>query len=163
MWTINNLCAIITRRPDAVAFLNGGEKYKEIRGQVFFYELSDSVIVRAEVSGLPEENGTCQNPIFAFHIHEGTQCSGISEDPFANAGMHYNPDHCQHPYHAGDMPPLFSVDGSAVLLFLTNRFSVREIIGRTVIIHAKSDNFMTQPSGNSGEKIACGVIRMTAR
>ena len=159
MWTINNLCAIITRRPDAVAFLNGGEKYKEIRGQVFFYELSDSVIVRAEVSGLPEENGTCQDPI----IHEGTQCSGTSEDPFANAGMHYNPDHCQHPYHAGDMPPLFSVDGSAVLLFLTNRFSVREIIGRTVIIHAKSDNFMTQPSGNSGEKIACGVIRMTAR
>lgn len=77
--------------------------------------------------------------------------------------MHYNPDNCQHLYHAGDMPPLFGVDGSAVLLFLTNRFSVEEIIGRTVIIHARPDDFMTQPSGNSGEKIACGVIRMTAR
>lgn len=51
MKTANNLCAIITQRPDAVAFLNGSEKYKEIRGQIFFYELSDSVIVRAEVSG----------------------------------------------------------------------------------------------------------------
>lgn len=162
MRTIYNLCAIVTRRPDAVAFLNGSEKYKEIRGQVFFYELSDSVIVRAEVNGLPKGNGNCDNPIFAFHIHEGTRCSGTPRDPFANAGMHYNPDNCQHPYHARDMPPLFGVDGSAVLLFLTNRFSVREIIGRTVIIHAKPDDFMTQPSGNSGEKIACGVIRRTA-
>ena len=91
------------------------------------------------------------------------ECSGSQEDPFANAGMHYNPDNCQHPYHAGAMPPLFGVDGAALLLFLTNRFSVQEIIGRTVIIHARPDDFMTQPSGNSGEKIACGVIRKTVR
>lgn len=163
MKTANNLCAIITQRPDAVAFLNGSEKYKEFRGQIFFYELSDSVIVRAEVSGLPKGHGSCDDPIFAFHIHEGSQCSGTPKDPFANAGMHYNPHNCQHPYHSGDMPPLFGVNGSAVLLFLTNRFRVREITGKTVIIHAKPDDFMTQPSENSGEKIACGVIRMTDR
>lgn len=129
----------------------------------FFYELSDSVIVRAEVSGLPEDTGDCNNSIFAFHIHEGTSCNGTSNDSFANSGMHYNPGNCQHPYHVGDMPPLFNVNDSAVLLFLTNRFHVCEIIGRTVIIHAKPDDFTTQPSGNSGEKIACELIRMTGR
>lgn len=163
MRTINNLCTLIARRPDAVAFLRGSENYREIQGQIFFYELPDSVIVRAEVSGLPKGNGICDDPIFAFHIHEGGQCSGTPKDPFANAKMHYNPDDCPHPFHAGDMPPLFGVNGSAVLLFLTNRFRVPEIIGKTVIIHAMPDDFMTQPSGNSGEKIACGIIRTTSR
>lgn len=68
MRTINNLCAIITRIPDAVAFLNGSEKYKALRGQVSFYELSDSVIVRAEVSGLPEDTGDCNNSFFLHFI-----------------------------------------------------------------------------------------------
>ena len=86
MRTINNLCAIIARRPDAVAFVNGSEKYKEIRGQVSFYELNDSVIVRAEVSGLPKGNGNCDNPIFAFHIHEGSQCIIISYQSFQRRG-----------------------------------------------------------------------------
>lgn len=163
MRMINPLCTVLTRRPEAAAFLNGSEKYKEIRGQVFFYELVDSVLVRAEVSGLPKGKGNCDDPIFAFHIHEGTQCSGTSEDPFSDAGMHYSPEHCPHPYHAGDLPPLLGADGSAVLVFLTNRFRIWEIIGKTVIIHAKPDDFMTQPSGNSGEKIACGIIQLTAR
>ena len=46
MRTINNLCAIIARRPDAVAFVNGSEKYKEIRGQVSFYELNDFTFMK---------------------------------------------------------------------------------------------------------------------
>ena len=54
MRMIYPLCTVLTRRPEAAAFLNGSEKYKEIRGQVFFYELVDSVLVRAEVSGLPK-------------------------------------------------------------------------------------------------------------
>ena len=81
------------------------------------------------------------------------------DDPLANAMSHYNPDGCVHPYHAGDLPPLFGNDGLALSLFLTNRFSVDEVIGRTVIIHDHPDDFVTQPSGNSGAKIACGVIR----
>lgn len=43
-------------------------------------------------------------------------------------------------------------------MFLTDRFKVDDVIGRTVIIHDKPDDFTTQPSGNSGEKIACGII-----
>ena len=66
---------------------------------------------------------------------------------------------CEHPNHAGDLPPLFGNNGFALSLFLTNRFTVDEVIGRTIIIHDHPDDFTTQPSGNSGTKIACGVIR----
>ena len=94
-----------------------------------------------------------------MHIHEGAECYGNNHDPFADAGMHYNPYDCAHPYHAGDLPPLFSAHGIAWEAVLTDRFTVEEIIDRTVIIHAMPDDFKSQPSGNSGEKIACGVIR----
>lgn len=84
-----------------------------------------------------------------------------SKDPFANAMAHYDPEGCPHPYHAGDMPPLFGNNGFAFSAFITDRFSIREIIDKTVIIHSAPDDFMTQPSGNSGAKIACGVIKAT--
>jgi Cu-Zn family superoxide dismutase len=79
-------------------------------------------------------------------------------DPFPSSGTHYNPNNCPHPYHAGDMPPLFGANGYAFLTFVTSRFTVNEIIGKTIIIHSMPDDFTTNPSGNSGEKIACGVI-----
>ena len=56
------------------------------------------------------------------------------------------------------MPVLFGNNGFAWMLFLTNRFMPEDIIGRTVVIHSLPDDFHTQPSGNSGEKIACGEI-----
>ena len=97
--------------------------------------------------------------IFAFHIHSGGTCSGSADDPFRDAQGHYHPENCPHPAHAGDMPPLFSNKGYAAQAFLTGRFTVREIIGRTVIIHAGTDDFTSQPAGNAGARIACGVIR----
>ena len=72
--------------------------------------------------------------------------------------MHYNPNGAEHPCHAGDLPPLFSAAGKAFMVFLTNRLSVNEVIGKTVVIHSNADDFTTQPSGNSGSKIACGII-----
>lgn len=164
MRNINNLCSVIVgRRANAAAFIDGSEKYKSIHGRVLFYELCSSVIVRTEITGLPKASNECNDPVFAFHIHGGTSCTGNAEDAFANAGSHYNPNDCLHPYHAGDMPPLFGVNGNAFLIFLTDRFSIPEVIGKAVIIHARPDDFMTQPSGNSGEKIACGIIRPTVR
>ena len=115
-------------------------------------------MVRSEIMELPKNPKKCESPIFAFHIHTGAECSGNAEDPFSNAGMHFNPDNCAHPYHSGDMPPLFGVNGHALSVFMTDRFTVDEILGKTVIIHLKPDDFATQPSGNAGEKIACGVI-----
>lgn len=158
-----NLYSVFCRRADAIAFINGSEMYSDIHGKVLFYQLRKSVIVRAEITNLPRNIGICESPIFAFHIHSGNRCEGNAEDYFADAGMHYNPNECPHPYHAGDLPPLFGADGKALSIFLTDRFTVNEIIGKTVIIHSSPDDFITQPSGNAGKKIACGVITSTIR
>ena len=155
---MEKLCNILNQPPKAAAYIKGSEKYPDIFGRAAFYSIGSSVLVRAEITGLPQSEDKCANPVFAFHIHSGGECSGNTEDPFKNSGMHYNPYGCEHPYHAGDMPPLFGVNGNALLIFMTDRFSIEEIIGKTVIIHRKPDDFAKQPSGNSGEKIACGVI-----
>lgn len=137
----------------AAAYIRGSERYPGIRGTVTFRTVSRGVLVTAEVYGLPDKNG-----IFAFHIHSGSSCTGNSTDPFADADGHYNPIGRPHPYHAGDLPPLFGNNGYAYMSVLTDRFTIEDIIGRVVIIHADPDDFKTQPSGNAGEKIACGKI-----
>ena len=113
----------------------------------------------AEVTGLSATSDRWANSIFAFHIHEGGRCTGNGADPFADVGSHYNPEGCQHPYHAGDLPPLFGNNGYAFMSMLIDRFSVSEIIEKTVIIHDQPDDFRTQPAGAAGAKIACGEIR----
>ena len=163
MNNFDDFCSVFRRRADAVAFINGSPDFPKIKGRVLFYQLRNGVVVRADVTDLPKGTGDCDKPIFAFHIHSGGECSGNKTDPFANADGHYNPENCPHPYHAGDLSPLFGVNGKAFSAFLTDRFNVREVLGRTVIIHLKPDDFMTQPSGNAGEKIACGIITPTAR
>ena len=166
VYRMNNyisLCSVFRRRANAAAFVTGSEKYPNIQGRVLFYQMRDGVIVRAEITGLPRGEGACDSPIFAFHIHGSGNCTGNHDDAFADTGVHYNPNSCQHPYHAGDLPPLFGSDGKALSVCLTNRFNVNEIIGKAVIIHLSPDDFKTQPSGNSGEKIACGVIMPTAK
>lgn len=155
-------CPIANRRPQAQAMIYGSERYRDIRGTVRFYSTDNSVIIRAEIYGLPKGRD-CHSPVFGFHIHSGTECSGNRTDPFANAGVHYNPGNCPHPYHAGDMPPLFGANGNAFLMFETDRFAVSEVIGKAIIIHAMPDDFTTQPSGNSGAKIACGIIKPYVR
>lgn len=158
MEVFHNLASILSKKPHAVARLFGSEEYMKIRGEVYFYSTKQGVIVACAVKGLPEQEQVCKTDIFAFHIHDGEFCIGNKEDPFARALSHYNPQNCQHPYHAGDMPPLFSAAGIALSVFLTDRFSIKEIYGKTVIIHSMPDDFHTQPGGNSGKKIACGEI-----
>lgn len=153
----NDVHSVFRRNPNAAACIYGSEKYPSVRGTVLFYQLCGRVAVRAEITGLPSESH-CEGPIFGFHIHDGCECAGNKDDYFADAGMHYNPQDCPHPYHAGDLPPLFGVGGAAFSLFITDRFTVSEILGRTVIIHGSPDNFTSQPSGNAGEKIACGTV-----
>lgn len=155
------LLSILRGRPQAAARIAGSESYPHLSGAVRFYQTNEGVIVWAEINGLPQSALPCQERIFGFHIHKGTDCTGNMDDPFADAMSHYNPSGCGHPYHAGDLPPLFGNNGFAFSLFLTDRFSINEIIGKTVIIHDHPDDFTTQPSGNSGTKIACGIIRKT--
>lgn len=153
-----NPMALLRQRPQAVANMKGSNAYAGIRGCVRFYQTNWGVLVEAEIHGLPLMASKHGRPVFGFHIHEGDCCCGTAENPFEEAGKHYNPENYEHPYHAGDMPPLFGNAGYALQIFLTDRFAVREIIGRTVIIHLDPDDFTTQPSGNSGKMIACGEI-----
>lgn len=156
------LSSILRGRPQAAARITGSGSFPGISGTVRFYQTGRGVIVRADITGLPEGSSPCHERVFGFHIHTGADCEGSMDDPFADAMSHYNPGGCEHPYHAGDLPPLFGNDGFALSLFLTNRFSVNEVIGRTIIIHDHPDDFTTQPSGNSGTKIACGVIQRSS-
>ncbi|MBO5179816.1 MAG: superoxide dismutase family protein [Clostridia bacterium] len=142
----------------AIAKIKGGNMYPNINGTVTFKRKDDGVLVTAEIWGLPYKTDKCNDEIFAFHIHNGNSCTGNMMDSFANAGTHYNPNNCKHPEHAGDLPPLFGNNGYAYLSTYTNRFSIDEIIGKVIIIHDKPDDFTSQPSGNSGNKIACGKI-----
>lgn len=156
-----HLPSLLCGRAQAIARMKGSESDPGISGTVRFFQTRKGVIVCTEVCGLPRDGQPCGERIFGSHIHAGTDCKGNADDPFADALSHYNPEDCGHPYHAGDLPPLFGNDGYALSLFLTNRFSVDEIIGKTVIIHAHPDDLKTAPSGDSGAKIACGVIRKT--
>ncbi len=145
-------------RPDAVAKIVGGEEYPELGGRVWFYGQEDGVLVVSELWGLPVWEDACSSPVFGFHIHEGATCEPMNGESFEDAGGHYNPNGCEHPMHAGDLPPLFGNDGYALSAVLTNRFTVHEVIGRTVVVHAMPDDFQTQPAGNAGKRIACGEI-----
>ena len=146
-------------KPNSAADISGGENYPGIRGRVIFRQQKNGVLVTADIYGLPTGETGCDSGVFGFHIHEGEDCGSNGQEPFSNTKGHYNPGDCPHPYHAGDLPPLFENDGYAYMSFLTNRFTATEIIGRTVVIHLKPDDFHSQPSGNSGEKIACGIIK----
>lgn len=153
-----NFSSVLNRRPQAIARVRGSGRYPSIYGTVRFYQTNYGVVVFTQIGGLPNPVEKCESPIFAFHIHGGTTCTGDSSDPFSMAGTHYDPYTCPHPYHAGDLPPLFGANGFAYSAFLTDRFSAAEIIGKTVVIHSEPDDFTTQPSGNSGIKLACGEI-----
>lgn len=136
-------------RPKALACVRGEGT---LCGCVKFYAIPGGSLVVAEVAGLPEEGPG----FFAVHIHEGGSCCG---EGFPETGGHYDTTGAEHPGHAGDLPPLLSNHGRAYLAVKTCRFTPEEVVGRTVVIHSHPDDFITQPAGNSGRKIACGVIR----
>lgn len=145
---------------DAVAIMKGAPEYQEIKGLVRFYQNDGGVYVVASITGLPKGDKKCGSPIFAMHIHNGSSCENVQgQNAFPFSGTHYNPTLCSHPYHAGDLPPLFTANGVAMSSVFTNRFTVSEIIGKTIVIHEGIDDFFTQPAGNSGKKIACGIIQ----
>lgn len=139
--------------PDAVARIVGGKEVPQLSGCVRFYQENGYVLIEAKISNLPKVSET---GFFGFHIHQGGDCSKVG---FQGTEGHYNPLGQGHPEHAGDLPPLLSCNGNAYLSVKTDRFSVDEIIGRTMVIHSDPDDFHTQPAGNAGKKIVCGVIK----
>lgn len=148
----------------AFAQISGSKFAPQLNGYVIFTEVPHGTEVYVEVSGLPDYKPAEGNkdPIgpHGFHIHEKGTCEiSDPEDPFKKAGGHWNPDNQPHGNHAGDFPVLFSNDGYARMNFFTNRFKPKDVVGRSVIIHENPDDYRTQPAGDSGNRIGCGVIK----
>ncbi len=135
-------------------------KGNNARGTVTFMPRGDRLLVVADVTGLaPGPHG--------FHIHDKGDCSA---DDATSAGGHFNPLGKLHggpdtgEHHAGDMPML--VAGANGVAHLSSEIDTAtvgagatDIVGRAVIIHKDPDDFKTQPTGNAGARVACGVIR----
>lgn len=142
-------------QPNAIATISGNTDNPMLQGTVKFYATPiGGILVEAQVIGLPNAFKLYSSRFYGFHIHEKGNC----KNNFANTGNHYNPRNLPHPDHAGDMPPLMSSQGFAYSIFYTERFTIDEIIGKSVVIHSNPDDFVSQPSGNAGIKIGCGVI-----
>ncbi|MDD5952752.1 MAG: superoxide dismutase family protein [Oscillospiraceae bacterium] len=135
------------QKPHAVATMGPMEGKGAITGCVSFYDTCAGTLVTAAIQGLPQT----ETNVFAMHIHAGETCQ--------SPDGHLNPENRPHPLHRGDLPPLFSNRGCAWSAVVTDRLRTCDIIGKTVILHAGPDDFTTQPSGNSGPMIGCGVIR----
>lgn len=156
---INFIDILRKNEPDALAWVTGEKAVSEksqLSGLVKFFSTPyGGVLIEAEVFGLPNAETPNSSDFYAMHIHRFGDCS----DDFSKTGEHYNPTDEPHPYHAGDLLPLLGNQGYAWSVFYDKRFRLKDIIGRSVIIHAGKDDFTTQPSGNAGKKIGCGVIR----
>lgn len=140
--------------PDAIAWITGASTSLKLGGMVRFYGIPlGGIIVNAEIYGLPDTESAPSN-FYAMHIHEVGNCT----PPFDQTGSHYNPAKSPHPMHAGDMPPLLSYAGFAWSIFYDGRLRIDDILNRSIIIHSNRDDFTTQPSGDAGQKIGCGVI-----
>lgn len=152
----NNIFVPITMRklPDAAANVQGGRLFPSLNGIVRFYSTPfDGIVIEAEFAGLPSSNEAAPE-FLGLHIHENGDCS----DEFSNTGEHFNPIALPHPKHSGDLPPLLNNSGYAYTMFYDDFLSIRQIIGRSIVVHRMRDDFTTQPSGDSGSKIGCGVI-----
>lgn len=129
-------------------------------GIMTFRQQGKEVLIQGTFSGLtPGAHG--------LHIHEGADCGGALA---RNAGGHFNPSGARHgspggpASHLGDLPMLTAgQDGTARFQArmggLTLDKGPRGIAERTVVVSARPDDFTTQPDGNSGPAVACGVIR----
>lgn len=149
----------VDARPVTVAFSEiHSLKDNRVAGTVTFTKVAGGVRIVADVTGLtPGEHG--------FHVHEHGSCEGDG----TSAGGHYNPTNSKHggpdspERHVGDFGNLVADnDGKAhydridTLISLEGEHS---IIGKSLVIHADRDDFVTQPTGNSGARIGCGLIK----
>jgi Cu-Zn family superoxide dismutase len=146
--------------PRAAARLEAAQG-NPVWGSVSFVETGGAVLVRADVRGL-RAGGE-----FGFHVHEKGDCSSAD---FMSAGGHFNPGGKPHAHHgkperhAGDLQNLKAdSEGNATYAFETKLLTVTKgpnsVVGRAVVIHANPDDYTSQPAGNSGPRIACGLIR----
>ncbi len=146
------------RSPTASANL-GPTKGNQAAGTVTFVQHGDKVVVDARITGLAPG-------LHGFHIHEKGDCTAPDA---SSAGAHFNPHKAPHAgpdspqRHAGDLGNLTAdANGAAVyhveISGITLGTGADSINGRAVIVHANPDDLRTQPAGNAGPRVACGLI-----
>lgn len=145
----------------AVAELQAGDG-STAGGTVTFTEKEDGTVeIVAEV------HGVAAGGQHGIHLHENGECVG----DFSSAGGHFNPTGVDHAgpdaavHHAGDFGNIeIGEDGSGHLELNSEMLSVGEgpasVVGKAVILHSGEDDLSTQPSGDSGSRVACGVVRL---
>lgn len=133
----------------------------EANGSAELTQTPEGVLIQLEVSGLPPGQWV------AFHIHETGECDPATHHE--SAGEHFNPTSAEHGYlaeggpHAGDMPNLHVAEDGMARAQVFNSFvrigeGEADIMGRALMIHAEEDDYRSQPSGDAGDRLACGVI-----
>jgi Cu-Zn family superoxide dismutase len=134
-------------------------------------QVSGEVKVSASTGGLQFDGrivGLAPDSTHGFHVHTVGDCSAPDA---SSAGEHFNPTDTDHgdptsdAHHLGDLPNLQAdAEGQASVDLRIDALelgtgSQADILGRALVVHAQPDNFTEQPSGGSGERIACGVVR----
>jgi len=166
-WAPVAACALLVacaQYPQASPKLTAGAQLvsksgSEASGSIEFVQQADHVLATVKVNklGAKTEHG--------FHIHDKGDCTAPDA---MSAGGHFNPTGRPHgpqhgDRHAGDMPALVAdasghASASLKLTGVTLSAGPNSIVGRSVIVHKDPDDYKTQPTGNSGARIACGVI-----
>jgi superoxide dismutase, Cu-Zn family len=146
----------------AQAVLQPAKDTPGFSGRVIFYQAGSQVRVVADVTGVspPGNHG--------FHVHENGKCERDPGKDFATAGGHFNPAGTPHAcpdaasHHAGDLGNIvINADGTGHVDVTTSALSLSgasSVVGRAIILHAAPDDCTTQPTGNAGGRLACGVI-----
>ena len=152
-------CQFISETPRAVSVIQA-KSGSGIQGSMSFTQSGNNVNVTGTFSGLTP------NSEHGIHIHENGDCSTLDA---SSAGGHYNPNSGKHgkhnnfSSHAGDMPNIkVDSNGNSNYSATLSHFSLvneQNILGKSVVVHRNKDDYVTQPSGNSGERIGCGIIR----
>lgn len=152
-------CASLAPQPAAQAKLAPTQGNSANGIVTFTQEENGKVLIDADIAGLSPG-------LHGFHLHEKGDCSAADA---TSAGSHFNPTQQPHgdpngtAHHVGDLPMLYAgADGRAKLHVEMNTLSLHEgtdnIIGKAVVVHQKQDDFSSQPAGNSGARVACGVV-----
>lgn len=135
-----------------------------VSGKITVMAMADGVHLTGEVGGLPA------NSTHGFHVHEKGDCSAADA---SSAGPHFNPGSTAHgkaesgTHHAGDMDNV-AADSQGVARINVHLAGVtlgggaaNDIAGRALIVHAAPDDYTSQPAGNAGARVACGIITVT--
>jgi superoxide dismutase, Cu-Zn family len=141
----------------AITVLHPADNSK-VNGTIHFTQKDDYVEISGEVTGLSPG-------LHGFHIHEYGDCSAMDA---SSAGGHFNPTHMPHAgaddanRHVGDLGNIKADESGKAVVHMTDTMTQlhgpHSIIGRSVIVHAGTDDLKSQPAGNSGARVACGVI-----